>query len=308
MPTSPSPRSRPISPIMRLLTIDFHRRFQAKSCVFRAARYAAIVGLALAAGASTPRAQTNTAAAGVYRLAPTSTYEHGCFAPCLCPLMETASVRGVFRLVPVTTGNVYQFYEIRDVRWVVEWPTSSTPPLRVVGSGTYKISLGPNNTARTHQMTLDLAIGQNVTQHFDSGLVEATTPFPRIDIDVSINGEYCLDTVFRLHARPLLWVSVDRASVSLASPPDATSFDLVRGDLDALQASGGDFESATIECVADDATASAFTTSLNPPAGRAFYFIARSRDGSTEETWDDGDAEQVRSRDPGLASAASSCP
>src|SRR5262245_20388797 len=145
-----------------------HRAVHAIRTVASAVAITAFVA-AVAVTAPTTLGQSNTAAAGVYRLDPTSTYQHGCFPPCMCPMMETGSVKGVCRLVPIATGNVYQFYEIRDVRWVVEFPTAPTRTLRVLGSGTYQISLGPNTNTRTHQMTLDLAIDQNVTQHFDSG-------------------------------------------------------------------------------------------------------------------------------------------
>lgn len=40
--------------------------------------------------------------------------------------------------------------------------------------------------------------------HFDSGLVVGGGAFPsRIDIDVSIHGRYCFNTIIDLHASPL---------------------------------------------------------------------------------------------------------
>jgi len=251
------------------------------------------------------RAQANAPQSRVYRLAPSSTYQQGCFEPCMCPLMVAAPVRGTFRLVPTAIGDVFQFFTVQDVRWIVELPSSPIVH-HVVGSGSYKISLGTNT--RTHQLTLDLAIDQNLTQHFDSGLVPMNGPFPRIDITISINGVWCLDTVFTLHARPLVWVNVGSSSVAWQGSPDSTGFDVARGDLGALRASGGNFAASTVECLANGASAFSMPYAAVPTPGHGFYFIARDTLGPTAQTWDEGDVAQIRSRDPSLQQASGSCP
>lgn len=262
------------------------------------------IGLLISGGALV-HGQTNAAMGRVYRLDHPSTYQRGCFPPCLCPMMESGTVRGAFRLVPAATGDVFQFYTVQDVHWVVDLPTS---PLvhRVRGSGTYKIHHG--TSMRVHQMTLDLAIDQNVTQQFDSGLVQVTTPFPKIDITVSINGIHCQDTVFTLHARPLLWLDVSPSVLSWGAIADATGYDIVRGDLGVLHESGGNLAAATVECLVDGETELSLAYAATPAPGHGFYFLARSEAGQIQETWDEGDVGQILSRDPALENSAGSCP
>src|SRR6478736_6174451 len=70
----------------------------------------------------------------VYRLQPTSTYQHGCFAPCMCPVMETGGVRGTFRLTRTGSDGSFLYFAVTDVNWLV--PTGTG--LRISGSGTYR--------------------------------------------------------------------------------------------------------------------------------------------------------------------------
>ena len=63
----------------------------------RSALYA--VALIAAAG-STTLAESN--ATRLYKLEPESTFQQGCFPPCLCPYLQTAPLRGTFRLGLIT--------------------------------------------------------------------------------------------------------------------------------------------------------------------------------------------------------------
>ena len=52
-------------------------------------------------------------------------------------------------------------------------------------------------------MALDLAeTNGGAVSSFDSGVVSGGTGFPRIDIRLAVNGFYCFDRVFLLHAKP----------------------------------------------------------------------------------------------------------
>src|SRR4029450_6931946 len=62
-------------------------------------------------------------------------------------------------------------------------------------------------------MVLDLTeTGSGTTSRFDSGQVPGGSAFPRIDIDLSVNGFYCFDQAFYLHAAPWPWPRVERRS------------------------------------------------------------------------------------------------
>jgi hypothetical protein len=127
-----------------------------------------------------------------YRLAPESTFEAGCFAPCLCPVMIRSGVSGTFVAVPLEPDGSYQVFAIREVQWDVPGPA-----LFVRGSGTYRI----DTAALVQRLELDLQVGDDPVEHYDSGLVPAKAKFPDIDVVISVHGMVCRDTVFGVQAR-----------------------------------------------------------------------------------------------------------
>lgn len=159
-----------------------------------------IVLAALAAGlpASAIQAQNDLGGPTLYELTGKSTYQTGCFPPCMCPLFQEVPVKGTFVLAPAAIGNVFNFYEVRNVDWTV---VLGTQTIRITGSGTYKNS---GQIGLTHQMSLDLKVGDSPVQHFDSDMVPGGGEFPEIHIVVSINRMFCHDTVITVDARPRL--------------------------------------------------------------------------------------------------------
>ena len=149
-------------------------------------------------------AQTGTR----YVLGPNSFFQYGCFAPCLCPVFSSQSVQGTFDLKHLGFDGLYDTYEVSNVRWTV--PTASTT-LNITGSGLYRIG---GEVAVQKQMVLDLAFGENPTQHFDSGLIGGEYDFPRIDISVSLHAMTCFDSVVHVQASPLSASSVEAETVS----------------------------------------------------------------------------------------------
>ena len=152
--------------------------------------------MALSAGVAA--AQTTTAGDPViYRLDKGSTYQYGCFAPCACPLLEEVPARGTFVLAPAGSDPLFTYYKVSDVNWMV---SLGDREIRITGSGTYKIG---GEFALQQQLELDLKVGDEEVQHFDSGLVTGPAPFPAIDVTVSIHGQYCFDTVIHVNATPV---------------------------------------------------------------------------------------------------------
>ena len=45
-------------------------------------------------------------------------------------------------------------------------------------------------------------MGGGDAEHFDSGLVAESVPFPEINVAISTNHQFCFDTVFNLDASP----------------------------------------------------------------------------------------------------------
>jgi hypothetical protein len=98
----------------------------------------------------------------------------------------------------------------------------------------------------------------------------------------------------------------------------ATAFDLVQGDLMALQSSGGDFTAAVgalpageVACLASGATGLSLTDPYGaPPAGDASFTLLRAVATAcpAHGTLDDGSATQAGGRDAPIAAAAGACP
>ena len=142
-------------------------------------------------------AQTTSATLPIlYRLDKGSEYEQGCFGPCLCPVLISTGTAGTFVLTPAGFDGLYNNFKVTDVNWIVS--VGGTDML-VSGSGTYKVG---GEFAVQQELSLDLKVGDNAVQHFDSGLVVGGGT-PGIDVTISIDGMTCFDTVFRVVASPV---------------------------------------------------------------------------------------------------------
>jgi len=178
---------RPLKPIAALGA--FLRR-AAPPLVLAAATLTAATGSAVA------QTVTSTTAA-VYRLDKTSNYDQGCFGSCECFVQWISGVKGTFILTPAGSDGLFTSYTVTEINWIITLNGTDT---FVTGSGTYKVG---GEFALQQELTLDLKVGDAASQHFDSGLVGATVPFPAIDLTVSVDGMICYDTVFRVTASPV---------------------------------------------------------------------------------------------------------
>lgn len=158
---------------------------------------AAVVVAILSLGAWTAFAQVPSEAPTIYRLNPISTFQQGCFPPCLCPVLLAGGVRGTFVLTPTGFDGLFNNYAVTDVNWTA---TEGDDDVRITGSGTYKVG---GEFAVQQQLTLDLTVGARPIQHFDSGLVPGGGQFPDINVPVSLHGQQCFDTVVVVDASPV---------------------------------------------------------------------------------------------------------
>src|SRR5436190_22531319 len=155
--------------------------------------FTALLLLGVVAGSTPASAQTST----VYRVNKDSAFQQGCFPPCLCPIMIAVPVRGTLVLTPTGFDGLFNTYAVSDVNWIVSIGGTETT---VTGSGTYKIG---GEFALQQQLSLDLGVGGDKVQHFDSGLVTGPAPFPDIKVTISVHGQVCFDTVFEVSASPV---------------------------------------------------------------------------------------------------------
>jgi hypothetical protein len=89
------------------------------------------------------------------------------------------------------------------------------------------------------------------------------------------------------------------------TPVPATSYDIVRGNLATLRASGGDFTASTEACLVNDTTSMSFD---DPAPGAGWWYLVRGRNGAVVGSWSDGSASQVGSRDAEIAASGNACP
>jgi hypothetical protein len=155
----------------------------------------------------------------VYWLNQDSTFEQGCFPPCLCPVLVGSAVRGTFVLTPTGFDALFNTYAVEDVHWVVSIGGTN---MLVTGQGTYKLG---GEVAFQQELSLYLQVGGATVEHFDSGLVAELTPFPDIKVTISTNRLVCFDTVFGVSASPVQVTMIpSRANVILMWPTNATGF------------------------------------------------------------------------------------
>jgi len=140
---------------------------------------------------------TRASAASSYALAPGSQLQQGCFPPCLCPISLEQPLTGTFRLTQQAPTPLFEVYDVSDVVWHLK---RGDTDVVITGSGTYRRG---GEFALMQELTLDLSVGGQPPQHFDSGLVVGGGDFPTITVTISINGEVCYDTVIDVVAKPL---------------------------------------------------------------------------------------------------------
>ncbi len=139
-----------------------------------------------------------------YRMSPGSALEWGCFGPCACPIIISGPLTGGFNLYRAGVDPLFRHYALRDIAWTFASGDTGTEFLvHATGDGTYDLG---GEVALMQRMTLDLTLYDPrlppFRRHFDSGLVPTRAAFPAIDIDVPLNLDGCVDSVFRVVAEP----------------------------------------------------------------------------------------------------------
>ncbi len=253
---------------------------------------------------TTTSAQPQSFPPVVYHLQEEGSLQEGCFPPCLCPLLQAASVRGTFKLLFRGIEDGTKLFEVRDVKW-------SVPALDrwLTGSGTFRIG---TRSEPFQQLVLDLQTNDGPVERFDSGLVPVAEPFPRISTLISIHGLQCFDTAIDVRARPARPVPFilrsGESEIGWETAPGAAGYDVVWGWLKRLHDLNGDFTAATEACLADDFPGTSLTYSIDPPAGTGVWFVARAVDAVNGNTYESNDPLQIGSRDLEIDASVYSCP
>ncbi|MFC2171433.1 polysaccharide-degrading enzyme [Acidobacteriota bacterium] len=87
------------------------------------------------------------------------------------------------------------------------------------------------------------------------------------------------------------------------------SYDVVKGDLMALRAAGGDFSTSITTCLLGDGAVTQATDPDVPPPGGAFYYLVRASNCNPDPgTYDSRNTTPPYSRDPSIQGSPNACP
>lgn len=98
------------------------------------------------------------------------------------------------------------------------------------------------------------------------------------------------------------------ASLSWSPVPGAGSYQVVRGSLDVLRSTAGQFHLAVDACLAAAAPTSPVNDGAIPPAGTGFWYVVRDVTEGVRGSWDEMGSHQAGPRDAGIDAAAAACP
>lgn len=126
---------------------------------------------------------------------------HGCFQPCLCPLLITGDMVGQFEMEVTEQSPELTVYAVTDIDWDVYAFRTGEYLYAVTGSGTYEVHTLPEG-GQTQRMILTLIY--NETAHeLDSGevVLDPGQPFAVFMSEVEIP---CLRDAFFIQAAPVM--------------------------------------------------------------------------------------------------------
>ncbi len=162
----------------------------------------------------------------LYELDGDDGFQEGCFGQCLCPVLA-ARMTGTFGLTPGSPTGAFSTWTVSEVDWQV-----ASLGLHITGSGILQASQGVD---AQQQLILDLSINGGAPERYDSGLVPASSPLPRVDAVVSLHGMQCFDRVLAVSAAPAPPIITFRFEATVTSVFDGL------GALDATVAPGTAF-------------------------------------------------------------------
>ncbi|MEW5993855.1 MAG: CRTAC1 family protein, partial [Candidatus Zixiibacteriota bacterium] len=106
-----------------------------------------------------------------------------------------------------------------------------------------------------------------------------------------------------------LLFSSDKSTISWDPVSIAEVYDVVKGDLNSLRSSAGDFSSSITGCVEDDSIDTQTSDSIEPLPGEGFYYLARYEySGGMKGTYEVCSTSQKGRRDSEIEASSNKCP
>ena len=131
-----------------------------------------------------------------YRLTERSFFQEGYLGLCMRSTLQLP-IEGGFILDPLGFNGLFWNFKVRNINWRFRGDQSKVE--HITGTGTYHVG---GQFISEHRLLLDLQVGDESPQHFDSGVVIGGANFPDIDIAISVGGTVCFDRVINFHAQP----------------------------------------------------------------------------------------------------------
>ncbi len=103
-------------------------------------------------------------------------------------------------------------------------------------------------------------------------------------------------------------VMLDPSQIRWTTLAQSPTFDVVRGDVDTLFNTGGDFTLATTQCFANDVTTFSIASGDDPVPGEMFWYAVRPATATGLGTYDSGGTAQVGLRDSEITGSGVDCP
>ena len=191
------------------------------------------------------------------------------------------------------------FYEVTSYAWM---PTSPSTPnnVHVDTNPTFFLVGAPWGGQHEELVT------------YARHVVQVTSGFIGPHSGVPSGGDYLTGAALngiqlrRLTSIPPLYASA--TEFEWLSALGAVRYDVVRGDLEALLATGGDFTAATDDCAAENSSAAAIDHTADVPlVGSGYWYVVRGVSATGNLTYDEPGTSQVGLRDAEINASPVSC-
>jgi N-acetylneuraminic acid mutarotase len=131
-------------------------------------------------------------------------------------------------------------------------------------------------------------------------------------VDLNSGGRYCSGACASSPPAGSSTVSAGKQPgtvlFSWTAVPAAVAYDVVRGGLNLLRSSGGNFTTATQACLANDQAATSVFDPSAPPVADGFWYLLRGLSCGGAGTYNETVGSQIGSRDSEISASANSCP
>lgn len=137
--------------------------------------------------------------ASLYQVLPSSTFQQGCFAPCMCPVSIEMPATGSFKIIEINPERFRENrYSLDDINWTVQ-DSNGHVLHAITGFGVYRIG---GDFALMNQLELEISIDNGPFMHLDSGMLIPRAQFPAISISLD-TGTQCFNTLLDITAAPV---------------------------------------------------------------------------------------------------------